>query len=145
MGFLSDGEDLGPLEAIRRQAFRLVEAALSEGYAAGFTAALGFAPAGARSLIPLFDAVEGWLRDLAAVASGAEDSVLSRDAVAPLRKMASDAAVSAGGIAAVLPVLEEARELARGNVNPQLIVSGLLRRLRRALRPSRSRTETVSQ
>lgn len=138
LGFLPDGDDPGPLEALRREALALVQAALSKDVSKGWSVSLGYSPAGARSLVELFAAVEEWLRDVAAVAAGADERVLSRDVLDHLKKVVSTSGVSAADAAAALPHLEEARELARGNVNPQLIVSGLVRRMRRTLRPQLS-------
>jgi DNA polymerase-3 subunit delta' len=136
MGFLPDGEDHGPLEVHRRKSFRLIQAALAKDLATGFAASLGYPPSGARSLVELFSAMEEWLRDLAAVASGAEDQVTNHDALEALRKLVREGGLQAGEVAAAMPALEEARELSRGNVNPQLVVSGTLRKIRRALRPA---------
>jgi DNA polymerase III subunit delta' len=138
MGFLPDGDRPGPLETLRRDALELVECALAEGHAAAFSAALEQSPAGARGLVELFTFAEEWLRDLAAVAAGAEDNVLNRDTMERLRSAANRASLAPEDVARGFPAVEEARELARGNVNPQLIVSGLLRRLRRSLRTSRA-------
>jgi len=135
LGFLPDGEEPGPQEAMRREALTIVEAALADSVAAGWSTALGYSPAGARSLVELFAFVEEWVRDVAAVAAGADDSVRNRDELPRLRKMVRGAGVAPADAAAALPAVEEARELARGNVNPQLIVAGLVRRLRRSLRP----------
>jgi hypothetical protein len=84
--------------------------------------------------VELFAFVEEWRRDVAAVAAGADEGVLSQDALPRLQKLVNSASVEASDVATALAALEEARELARGNVNPQLIVSGLVRRLRRSLR-----------
>lgn len=134
LGFLPDGDEAGPLEAQRRVALGLVEASLADDRGAGFAEALNQSPAGARTLVELFAFVEEWLRDLAAVAAGAEDQVLSQDVLPHLRKLVTTRGVHPSAAALALPALEEARELARGNVNPQLIVSGLVRRLRRSLK-----------
>lgn len=136
LGFLPDGDGPGPQEIMRRDALKIVQAALSDGLAAGWGSALGYAPSQARKLVELFSFVEEWLRDVAAVAAGVEDRVLSQDALDHLRKLVAKAGVQPADAAAALPALEEARELARGNVNPQLIVSGLVRKLRRSLRPA---------
>ena len=55
---------------MRRRAYEIVVAAMAESPAAGYQVAIGFPPAGARSLLELFSFVEEWLRDLAAVATG---------------------------------------------------------------------------
>jgi DNA polymerase-3 subunit delta' len=134
LGFLPDGEDLGPLERMRRQAYEIVTASFGSGHAAGFAVALGFPPAGARSLLELFSFVEEWLRDLAAVASGADERVFNHDAGARLRKHVETERISAVALTDAFASVERARELARGNVNPQLVVSGLVRDIRGALR-----------
>jgi DNA polymerase III subunit delta' len=137
LGFLPLGDDEpGPLEALRREALDLVEAALADGRAPAFALALSHSSSRARSLVELFTFVEDWLRDLAAVTSAAEEKVISRDVLPHLRQLAAAKHLDPSAVAAALPALEEARELARANVNPQLVVSGLLRRLRRALRPA---------
>jgi len=138
LGFLPDGDDPGPLESFRREALELVEAALADGRSPGFLRALAYASSGARSLVEVFAFVEDWLRDLAAVAAGAEEKVLGRDALPHLRELVGSGSFDANAVAEALPALEEARELARGNVNPQLVVSGLIRRLRRSLNAASS-------
>jgi DNA polymerase III subunit delta' len=137
LGFLPREDDgPGPLEALRRDALGIVEAALADGRAPAFVLALSQSSSRARSLVELFSCVEDWLRDLAAVASAAEDEVVSQDVLPHLRHLASTRGLDPSALASALPALEEARELARANVNPQLVVSGLLRRLRRTLRPA---------
>jgi DNA polymerase-3 subunit delta' len=136
LGFLPDGEDMGPLEAVRRRALEIVSAGLSEEPSKAYEVAIGFPPAGARALLELFSFVEEWLRDLAALASGAGDRALNQDATARLRRDLDSSGLSAVSFAHGFEAVERARELARGNVNPQLVVSGLIRDLRSALRPS---------
>lgn len=136
MAFLPDGDDLGPLESLRRQAFHAVVAAVADDPAAGFEVAIGYPPAGARTLIDLFTFVEEWLRDLAAAAAGADDVVFNQDALARLKKHVAGAAIDPARVPLAFLAVERARELARGNVNPQLVMSGLVRDLRRALRPN---------
>ncbi len=84
--------------------------------------------------------MDEWLRDLAAVAVGAGDGVLSPDARAHLGKVVEEQGLEPVDLAGALTLLEEAREAARGNVNPQLIISGLVRDLRRTLKPLRRGT-----
>jgi DNA polymerase-3 subunit delta' len=136
LGFLPDDDDQGPLEQLRMQAFDVVMAATAPDAAAGHSLALSFPPAGARKLIDLFGFVEEWIRDLAAAAAGAEESIFNRDAAGKLRMHVHEAALHAVDLPAGFAVVARARELARGNVNPQLTVSGLVRDLRRALVPS---------
>ncbi|HUF75261.1 MAG TPA: hypothetical protein VMM35_03240 [Longimicrobiales bacterium] len=137
LGFLPDGDDKGPLETLRRRAYEVVAAATSPGAAEGYALALAFPPAGARGLIDLFAFVEEWLRDLAAVTTGAEQVALNRDAVQALARRAADSGVAALDVTRAFASVERARELAYGNVNPQLVVNGLVQDLRGALtRPS---------
>lgn len=136
MAFLPDDDgELGPLESLRRKAFEAVVAALSPDPSSGYELAIALPPAGARKLIDLFTFVEEWLRDLAAAAAGADDLVFNQDALARLEKHVASAALDPVCVPDAFAAVERARELARGNVNPQLVMSGLVRDLRRALRP----------
>ncbi len=137
LAFLPDGDEMGQLEALRRKAFSLVSAALAEGPTGGYTAALAFPASGARGLVDLFAFMEEWLRDLGAVAAGAGQSVFNEDARPKLDEIVSRTGLRAPDIALAMSQVEEARQLALGNVNPQLIVSGLVRRLRKTLVPKR--------
>jgi len=136
LAFLPDGDELGPLEKMRRRAYEIVVAAMAKSPAAGYQVAISFPPAGARSLLELFSFVEEWLRDLAAVAAGADNSVFNHDGATRLRGHVDSTHMSAISIVDAFAHVERARELARGNVNPQLVVSGLIRDLRSVLTPS---------
>ena len=133
LAFLPDGDEKGPLEVVRRNAYVLVDAALSGGSAAGYSAALSYSPTGARKLMDLFAFVEEWLRDLGAVASGAGDSVLNHDARPRLEEIVRGSGIAASDLTLAMSAVEEARELARGNVNPQLVISGLIRSIQSRL------------
>lgn len=133
MAFLPDGGDPGPLESMRRRAFEIVTGATASRPAEGYRLAAQFPPARARQLIDLFTFVEEWLRDLAAAAAGADELVINYDALSRLKKHADSAGILPSKVPDAFPAVERARELARGNVNPQLVVSGLIRDLRRAL------------
>lgn len=136
LGFLptSDGAP-GPLEEVRREAYRIVEAALvgAEGHA--YSLAMQYRPTRARALLEMLSAVEGWLRDFAAVASGVPDRAVAGDAVDALRTLVEREAIEAEALAGSLDAVDEAQLQARGNVNPQLIVASLILTLRRRLRP----------
>lgn len=142
MAFLPDDGDPGPLEALRRRAFEIVTSATASSPAAGYRLAASLPPARARQLIDLFTFVEEWLRDLAAAAAGADDLVINYDALGRLKKHAGSAGIAPSKVPEAFPAVERARELARGNVNPQLVVSGLVRDLRGALLDSPSLTGT---
>lgn len=135
LGFLPDGDGQGPLEALRQQAFQLVRAALDPGAGSTFSSALSFKASGARALVDLLVSVEGWVRDLAAAAAGAPEQLLNTDARDYLRRIAVEREVVAPDVAGALDVVERAREQALANVNPQLIVTGLVAGLRRHLVP----------
>lgn len=130
LGFLGSDGEVGPLEQLRRQALDLVRAGTGAA-GGGFATALEYRPAGARGMLELFAFVEEWLRDLVAVAAGAPDQVLHRDSLREIERLARDRDPTEA--ARALDAVEEAREQARGNVNPQLIVTGLVSRLRRRL------------
>ena len=130
LGFLPDGDEKGPLERLRRKAYVLVDAALSESPASGYSVALSYSPTGARKLMDLFAFVEEWLRDLGAVASGAGDAVFNHDARPRLEEIVNRSSIAASDLTLAIGAVEEARELARGNVNPQLVISGLIRSIR---------------
>ncbi|MEJ2538913.1 MAG: hypothetical protein P8188_02815 [Gemmatimonadota bacterium] len=134
LGFLPDADEaLGPLEKIRRSAFDILRAALSDRPGDGYAVALAFGPSGARALMPLLSALDVWIRDLAAVSSGASAQVVNRDSVDYLRRRAEELELHPAAVSQALPAVESARLEARGNVNPQLVVAGLVDRLRTVL------------
>jgi len=136
LGFLPDQEgDPGPLERLRSEALRLLEAALAPGPADGFRRALEHRPWGARGLHDLLYALEEWLRDLAAVMAEADQQVVSRERADHLRLLARRAGLAPSAPSRALRPLEDAHLLARGNVNPQLLMNGVVAGLRQALLP----------
>ncbi len=143
LGFLPVGGKPGPLENLRRDAFRIVSTATSSDAHGGYAVAHGFPPAGARGLLDLFSFVEEWVRDLAAVAAGAGERVLNGDARDRLEKVSAAARIDAGDVPAAFAGIERARNLARANVNPQLVVNGLVHDLREALLARTGRPEAV--
>jgi DNA polymerase-3 subunit delta' len=130
LAFLPTDDQKGPLEQLRRRAWEIVAAATANEASDTYSLALGFPPAGARALVDLFAFVEEWLRDLAAVSAGAEDRVLNADAMDELRRAVNHQALAASDVARSFASVERARELAYGNVNPQLVVFGLAQDLR---------------
>ena len=133
LGFLPDGDESGPLEILRRRAFEIVVAATAQRASEAHVLALGFPPAGGRGLVELFGFAEEWLRDLAAVAAGARSAVLNRDTLADLDRIVVQAGLGSFQVASAFGRVERARELTLANVNPQLVIGGLVRELRRAL------------
>jgi DNA polymerase-3 subunit delta' len=121
-------EGAGPLDQQRRAGREMLLAALSGGPVPRLAAAHDRPPAGARAeLVGELDALAEWLRDLLAVAAGVEEEVADPEVRALLRRAADRREIHPLGIAAALERVAGARELALGNVNPQLIVADLLR------------------
>ncbi len=132
LGYLGTDGGTGPLEAVRREALALMEAALEGSAAGAYTEAMSRPPARARTLAPLLTSLAGWLRDLAAVGTGAARVVTNVDEGDRLRRLA--ARTSPERVARAIDRVEEARWMAQGNVNPQLLVFGLVHELRDDLR-----------
>tara|TARA_B100000929_G_scaffold234793_1_gene191330 strand:- start:100 stop:813 length:714 start_codon:yes stop_codon:yes gene_type:complete len=133
LGFLPDGQEEGPLESLRRQALALIEVAVVRDPGQGYELSLSYPSSGARALIPLCTFIEEWLRDLGAIVSGAGDRVFNFDERSHLQELVARTSIRGSEIVLALTEVEQARELARGNVNPQLIINGLVRNLRRRL------------
>lgn len=133
LGFLSLDGTAAPLDELRRDAFRLLRTALSANPGSAFAHALKFPPARARSLAGLLDFLEEGLRDVAAIAAGCPEEVVNADAAPMLAKAVADAGIHPTAAARARSRIEDAREMAAGNVNPQLIIFGLLNDLREDL------------
>jgi DNA polymerase-3 subunit delta' len=125
LGFLKEGDEDGPLEAIRQEAFFLLKATL-DGSEARFSRALEYDPFGARSLHEVLTSLQSWLRDLAAVAEGMDVRILNVGAREWLTKATRDRDLHPAYLARAGQVVSEARERAAGNVNPQLLITRLL-------------------
>jgi DNA polymerase III subunit delta' len=126
----STPDGTGPLARSRDEARAHLEAALSRSAVPRLAAAHAAAPAGARGgFVVVLDALGDWLRDLAALAAGADDRIVNGDAEEFLRRCLATQAVHPLGAARAMQRLVAARALAEGNVNPQLILSDLLRGL----------------
>jgi DNA polymerase-3 subunit delta' len=136
LGFLPDGDQPGPLEQHRRAARALLEAATSSDATRRFAAALATTPAAARGgFSDTLDALGLWIRDLAAVSAGAPELVAGADALPELEALARRVPDAAALAPRLLRDVAEARTLAYGNVNPQLILVRLLRQLSQVLSP----------
>jgi DNA polymerase III subunit delta' len=136
---LRDGGPEGALRAERAAGRALLEAALSDDGAARFAAANGTAPAGARGdFTGKLAALALALRDLMAISAGSEDTLrCDGKELAGMRRMATSSDATPEGAARAILHVQEAQRLAGGNVNPQLILVVLLRRIRgELLRPS---------
>lgn len=142
IGFLPGEDDkgdpvAGELDQLRRKAYAILRAALDDRPRA-HALAFDYPPTGARTLLDLFQFLEEWLRDLGAVASGAGTSTFNVDAVDALRDLSERSGVDPSRVPASFAAVERARELARGNVNPQLVVGSLVRSLGATLIPTRA-------
>lgn len=133
LGFLPVEGGAGPLERTRRSALELLQVALSPRREEAFAFALSFPPSGARHLAELLDFLGLASRDLAALAAGAAEDVSNPDAAELFGRATSGGGVHAANAVRTLAAVERARVLARGNVNPQLLVTGLIEELRHIL------------
>lgn len=130
------GDGGAPLEKQRRAGREMLLAALSTGPVPRLAAAHDRPPAGARGeLMGELEALGEWLRDLMAVAAGGEEEVGDPEVRRLLRRAVEQRGIHPLGPAAALMRVAEARELAQGNVNPQLIVADLLRGIQADLLP----------
>lgn len=135
LAFLPRDGEPGPLERIRLEASALLDAVAAESGAERLARAHQQAPSGARgSFSDVLDALTVWIRDLAAVASGAASAVANVDAADHLAELARRLPRAADGAPAAIRLVDETRALARFNINPQLATAHLLRELRRLLR-----------
>jgi hypothetical protein len=137
LGFLPQDDSPGPWEAIRIEARSLLEAALSQDPADRIVAAQAQAPAGARGYFAsVLQSLTVWIRDLAAAAAGADDSIINVDSREWLLRAAQKHPGSGPGAAAAIRLVDAAGELGQFNVNPQLTVAWLIRSLARELAAS---------
>jgi hypothetical protein len=125
------GGGLGTLTRRKEAGKNLLFAALADAQSARFAAANAVPPAGARGdFTDDLEALAEWLRDLMAVVAGAADQVAYTGEARLLEKMAARRPMAPEGVARAIMRVQEAQHLASGNVNPQLIVSTLLRNIR---------------
>jgi DNA polymerase III subunit delta' len=133
LGFLPQGDADGPLEVLRKDAFRLLHAALAPRPDRGWVQALGFGVAGGRAQMELLALLELAIRDLGAALSDTPSAIINVDMADWLVKRAQEDRMDPAGPARALAVLEDAREALSGNANPQLAIAALLARLRETL------------
>lgn len=127
------GEDGG----VRGAGRKWLIAALSPGPVPRLAAAAGQQPWGGRgNFHEELEALGEWLRDLAAVAAGSPEAVADPEARQLLGRAVERRGVHATGAATALERVANAQTLAQGNVNPQLIIADLLRRIQADLVPA---------
>jgi DNA polymerase-3 subunit delta' len=124
----------GAPDAERAAGRELLIAALTSGSVSRLAAANSRAPSGGRAtLAGELDSFGLWLRDLAAVCAGSRDQVADPDALTLLDRAVSRRGVTPDAVIRSMNHLLEARQMALGNVNPQLIVADLLAKVQREL------------
>lgn len=143
---LSPATDSAGSLAERREAGRLLLlAALSTSDVLRLAAAHDRPPAGARGdFAGELDALAEWLRDLLAIAAGAGDAVRDPDARTLLERAIARNPVSPLAVARAIEHVGTARDLAMGNVNPQLITADLLRRVQAEIRTPATRDRRMA-
>jgi DNA polymerase III subunit delta' len=134
LAFLPVRGEPGPLEAIRQAARSLLETTLDSSAAPRLAAALAESPAGARgNFSDMLAFLTVWLRDLAAAGTGARDVIVNADAADWLVQLAGRHPAAAGGVPDAIREVEGAVQLTQLNINPQLALAGVLRRIHRHL------------
>ena len=133
LGFLPNEGDPGPLEALRTQAFELLTAASDTDAGAVYRKSLELGGTRSRGLMPLFELLEDALRDLSATAARASEGLINSDREELLERIRERRDIHPVTVTRAFRHLEEAKELVAGNVNPQLIVAGLLTGIREEL------------
>lgn len=130
----ADDDSPGPLEALRHEARSLLAAAAGDAPLPRLEAAHDRTPTGARGrFFDVLGFLSLWIRDLAATVDHADDDIINADAADFLADLARRLPAASNGAADALDAIEHARGYARGNVNPQLTLAWLLRRLHESL------------
>ncbi len=130
LGFLPDGGDPGPLTQLRAEALRLVAAVLASGPGAILEEAAGFPSVGGRGLMELLNFLEEAIRDLAVDATASTPGGGTGAPPGRIEKEWARRRIEPASVAAAFGLVDEARAMAAGNVNPQLVIFGLLHDLR---------------
>jgi DNA polymerase III subunit delta' len=130
LAFLPTRNGAGALDEIRTAARNLLDAALATEGTARFAAALAESPAGARGTFSdTLEFLTVWLRDLAAAGAGAEDVVVNVDSLPWLRAQAERNPAALRGVPLAIRDVEATIQLTQLNINPQLALATLLRRI----------------
>jgi DNA polymerase-3 subunit delta' len=133
LGFLRDGDEPGPLERTRLEALGLLSAVLARGPEETIRTAITFKAVGARGLRNLFNFLEECLGELARVASGLPLDAGTPEEVEFFKEAVDRWNLHPAAVPVAMQRVDEARTLAAGNVNPQLVIFGLLHDLRKDL------------
>ncbi len=133
LGFLPNEGEPGPLEVLREQAFELLTAASDTDSGAVYRKSLELGATPSRGLMPLFELLEDALRDLSATATRTPEGLINTDREELLERIRGGRDIHPVSVTRAFRHLEGAKEMAAGNVNPQLIVAGLLTGIREEL------------
>ena len=134
LAFLPRDGEAGPLEITRRRAGDLLRAALQPRPTERLVAAFAESPAGARGgFAETLDFLALWIRDLGAVAAGAQESVVNSDGLESLQALAGRLPGAGKGVPEALKSIDIARGMTRSNINPQLTLAWLLREIGQAI------------
>ena len=124
-----------PLQSQERRAGQLLSCIFESSAAARFAVAHEQESTGGRGdFLGVLDALAEWLRDLLAVVAGAPDQLIQSDRRRVLQRLIDADSPSPVALAESIRRVGDYRELASGNVNPQLILAELLPRLASELR-----------
>jgi len=108
-----------------------LEAALDNRATARLALPLGMSPAGARgAFADTLEFLTVWLRDLAAAGTGAAEVIINADAADWLRSQADRHPAALAAVPAALRDVDATIKLTQFNINPQLALAVLLRKLR---------------
>jgi hypothetical protein len=133
LGFLPNDGEPGPLEVLRAQAFELLTAASDTDAGAVYRKSLELGTTRSRGLMPLLELLGDALRDLSAIAARTSEGLINTDREELLERIRARRDIHPVMVTRAFRRLEEAKELAAGNVNAQLIVAGLLTGIREEL------------
>ena len=121
------------MEVLRAQAFELLTAASDTDAGAVYRKSLELGATRSRGLMPLFELLEDALRDLSATAARSSEGLINTDREELLERIRRERDIHPVTVTRAFRHLEEAKELVAGNVNPQLVVAGLLIGIREEL------------
>ncbi|MBV9774364.1 MAG: hypothetical protein JO040_10465, partial [Gemmatimonadetes bacterium] len=128
---IPSGDGPGPLEKQRQAGKALFLATVADNPVPRLAAALAEAPTGGRGeFLGTLESLAVWLRDLMAAAAGAGEHLVNATDSEMLTQVARRRDIRSPDVGRALDRVYDAADLASGNVNPQLILADLLRRVR---------------
>lgn len=128
---LPSGDGPGPLERQRQAGKTLLLATVADNAVLRLAAAMAEAPTGGRGEFQgTLESFATWLRDLMAAAAGATEHLVNASDAEMLTQVVRRREIHSPDVGRALDRVYAAADLASGNVNPQLILADLLRRVR---------------